>query len=263
MKKIIIAAIIFIAGTLFITSGFLLFKDNDTSIPEKIEVSYPYVEIYKNGFVVASDGKKVYYLNKDNKKIFEYKKKITASKDLSKYYYKDGYAIFPKEDKLGITDENGKVIIKPIYTQIEIIDRNIFLVTTEDGSSYFIDEKDKKISKGDYYDIKQLTDKFYLASKNGKTGLIDTTGEVIIPIEYSFIEVINENKIFIATKSIGVENGNIFEFKNNQMIPLQIPEFTSCIYDDTYLYLRDLQNINYLYNYKTKETIKLKFISIL
>lgn len=259
MKKIIIAIIIFISGSLFITSGFLLFKDKDTSIPDKIEVSYPYVGTYKNGYIVASDGKKIYYLDKNNNKILEYKKDIPAVQALNKYYFKDGYAIFPKEDKLGVVDATGKEVIKPIYTKIEIIDKNTFLVTSEDGSSYFINSKEKRISKGNYYGIYQLTDTMYLASKNGTTGVINKNGDEIIPIEYSLIEAINDDKIFIATKSTGIENGNIFEFKNNQMQPLQIPEFTSYIYDDTYLYLKSLQKTNYIYNYKTKELITLKY----
>lgn len=133
-------------------------------------------------------------------------------------YINNDYFIVTKEGKTGIIDANGKVIVDLKYNAIQKIDETEALQATNSEQSRtdiidnemkihdglqnaYISKKDNYIklySENDvkYYNLdgkettyKQLfpNNQVYATQKDGKWGLVDTNGNIVVNFEYDFV----------------------------------------------------------------------------
>lgn len=139
-------------------------------------------------------------------------------------YYKDDKFIVSKEGSAGIINGEGKIVIDLKYSSIQKIEgtRALQAVDTENNRTDIIDEElkinegltDANIVKKDnyiklysqndmkYYDLsgkeveyKELcpNNQIYADKKDGKWGLIDINGNIIVPYEYESVTEQNGN----------------------------------------------------------------------
>ena len=139
-------------------------------------------------------------------------------------YFKDNYFLVTKDGKTGVIDGNGNVVIKLEYDAIQAIDGTSVLqaIKTNDNKTDIIDsnmnihegivnanvlKKDNYIkvySETDmkYFDFEgnEITYKslfannsLYASKNNGKWGLVDANGKVVVPYEYDMVTEQNGN----------------------------------------------------------------------
>lgn len=110
---------------------------------------------------------------------------VPAKYDLA-YPSVNGLIIVIKEGKWGMINMLNDVIVEPLYSIIDALDSSFVRVgkSEEDNQIYFRE------------------DRWYI--KNAKYGLIDTTGEVVLPLEYEHIELWDNGYYY-------VENGIIHQ----------------------------------------------------
>ncbi len=109
------------------------------------------------------------------------------------YYFENNYAGFRTfNDKMGLIDSLGNVVIEPNYKYIhnrkEL--KNIFEAAIIINKKYkrgFIDLQGNTKIPFDYEDVYYLGNDLVRVSKNNKTGVIDIENKIILPIKYDYI----------------------------------------------------------------------------
>ena len=212
----------------------LKYKENDKygilSIDGKKITDAKYDEIesiaYKSNILAVKQNDKYGVINITGKTIAncEYD---TISAD---YYYNDnskyeyaGYIVSVKTDngyRYGYIKYDGKVLLKPEYTQIERIpleeeEKQIYLIAYKDGQAGLIKNKSIVLDH-EYESIEYNGENNVLTiGRARKYGVTDLKGKIILPLEYDEIDVVGncirttknqENKIFDIN---GNEQGNV------------------------------------------------------
>ena len=212
----------------------LKYKENDKygilSIDGKKITDAKYDEIesvaYKTNVLAVKQNDKYGVINTKGKTIVncEYD---TISAD---YYYNDnskyeyaGYIVSVKTDngyRYGYIKYDGKVLLKPEYTQIERIpleeeEKQIYLIAYKDGQAGLIKNK-RIVLNHEYESIEYNGENNVLTiGRARKYGVTDLKGKIILPLEYDEIDVVGncirttknqENKIFDIN---GNEQGNV------------------------------------------------------
>lgn len=119
----------------------------------------------------------------DNVKIEEYSK--------IEYNY---FAMYSKNDKVGVIDKTGKILIKPEYLDVFIPNpsKDVFICYENSDSYKFLNSKGEELySDFENVDILQTSDlslefdkNFLRFRKDGKYGLINYEGIVIVSANY-------------------------------------------------------------------------------
>ncbi|WP_339628401.1 WG repeat-containing protein [uncultured Maribacter sp.] len=125
--------------------------------------------------------------------------------------------------KEGLINTNGKIILNPIYDEISGYYQNGYMRVRNNGKTGIIDEQGKIVIPIEYEDISDLKDGLFLAKKSNKYGMINTKEEIVIPFEYSKIRFFNESLALVLLNGkagyINKENEMIIEpnYKYNFM----------------------------------------------
>jgi tetratricopeptide (TPR) repeat protein len=167
--------------------------------------------------------------------------------------YKLGYIVVRNDVgngdvKYGLVGINGQSILLPEYESIDVISNNKLLVT-KDKMNYLIDETGTALSSK----YKTVTDlnPYFRVEQNGKFGLMDNNGKLIIPINYENILV--DSPFCIFTNKLKQEG--IMDLSGNIILNAQ-PNSLSCLGNG--MYSMDIGNKSTsfsLYNAMLKRTV--------
>lgn len=104
--------------------------------------------------------------------------------------------VYDSSFKIGLINKKGKLLINPKYDYAEIMKYG--LVKLKVGSKFdlfkYKDDSIYKISINEYDFIGKLNEERLFVAKNKKSGFLDTSGKVVVPIKYSFKESDLTNK---------------------------------------------------------------------
>lgn len=119
------------------------------------------------------------------------------------------------KNKHGILDEDGKVIQRIIYDELECqsYDGGMFLLTSN-GKAFYANNKGELISKHGYDFGEMFWSRRARVSYNGKFGYIDSTGAEVVPLIYKNAEPFYYNVAVVGNgKKYGMINnlGGIIE----------------------------------------------------
>lgn len=141
-----------------------------------LPLEYDYLDYNKEYVIVAKEGVIEVY-DKEFKKL-EIENNTRVILGIGKYLYS------VKNNKLGVIDKNGKVIITPKYDNfLKLNDRDI-MIGYKDGKSYLINLETKKEKLLDYENFGEESEGMILTLKDRKLGYIDIEGNEIIPNKY-------------------------------------------------------------------------------
>lgn len=141
-----------------------------------LPLEYDYLDYSKEYVIVAKEGVIEVY-DKEFKKL-EIENNTRVILGIGKYLYS------VKNNKLGVIDKNGKVIITPKYDNfLKLNDRDI-MIGYKDGKSYLINLETKKEKLLDYENFGEESEGMILTLKDRKLGYIDIEGNEIIPNKY-------------------------------------------------------------------------------
>ena len=158
----------------------------------------------------------------------------------------------------GWAGKSGKLLIEPIYEKLEATGDSPFLVVKKDEKYGVIDSTGKVILPFKYEALEHF-DPFsfetdikrgdaFIVTENGKQGVINTKGKLLIPMEYEFIETCSngiickkegvtkimnlEARVYFETNEPGIGNyssgygfvktGNLqYDFYGNKITPVK------------------------------------------
>lgn len=113
------------------------------------------------GVAAVCEGDSVYFIDHSGQPIND--RKFARDTQYGNYVYHGKYAAIPVDGKYGLIDSNGEWAIQPEYSDIHAGPRNMWCV------------------------------------KNGdRQGVIDTDGQFVIPVEYGYVWIYNDDGIIVA-----------------------------------------------------------------
>ena len=154
---------------------------------------------------------------------------------------RDGYIVKDDTGLYGIVDSSKKVILQNQYQEIEKVYGNDLYVVTQDGSQKVVNSSGEDVLTQGFEQIAAILktkDQGVIYISNGKYGVMNLAGEVLIEAQYDNLVEAKAN-IFIATK--GKKQG-IVDIENNEKVPFQ---YQSITYNETGdIYVAEDENFN-------------------
>lgn len=112
------------------------------------------------------------------------------------------YALFTKNNKYGLVDSSGNVLIKPTYLGAEVLNEGFFVFKNAKNKLGIINYKNQLILPFDYDEIRpDSARKFVIVSKNGKYGEASYLGKMTIPLEYDGLTYLNNKPFLLSYKN--------------------------------------------------------------
>lgn len=104
-----------------------------------------------------------------------------------------GFAIFQRDNKVGLFDSHAIEIISPVYNDIKVLDSTIISVS-ENGTWKVIDLGGKTILSPGYTNLKMWNNRRIGFQKEGKWGMVDYEGNILVapvfdkiqPLDFDF-----------------------------------------------------------------------------
>jgi|GEM_PF-5034606 len=139
------------------------------------------------------------------------------------------YFIFKEGAKSGVINRQNEIVIKPDYEEIIRLNNNY--IANNNNSTELYDPNFKLISRI-YASVKAAGWKDALITTNGeKFGVIESSGQILIPFKYDVIEPFNSRLIKIYTG----ENCGLIDTNLNIVVPIIYNSSFEQYSDDRYL----------------------------
>ena len=164
------------------------------------------------------------------------------------YYYVTSY---PGAEVVAVTDFGGKgkiidyygnvVIPEGKYTQFTYPAENLYICYLGNEYKYELVriEGTKAEVLGQYQNIRKLNGKYFSATKDNKVGVINYSGEVIVPFKYKSVEVLGE---FLFTVINDNNKKGVADYYGNEIIECKYSAVTASgagRYDTETIMLKD------------------------
>ena len=149
-----------------------------------IEPQFDFSQDFCNGFAQVSDETDLYgFINKKGELVIPYQFKK------AEYFSENGLAAVQLDDKWGYIDTTGKFVIEPKFQYAGPFRNGLAQVKViiNDEKWECIDTTGKTVPAPDCYACGYFENGFATFRKNGKVGVIDTTGKIIIEPKYDEI----------------------------------------------------------------------------
>ncbi|OIV41766.1 WG repeat-containing protein [Flavobacterium johnsoniae] len=158
------------------------------------------------------------FISKGQSKFESLRKKLIENKTYEYVYkFENNYAVFRTfNNKMGLIDSLGNVVIKPTYEYIDNKEnlKNLFeaaIVVNKKYKRGFIDLQNRVKIPFEYDDIFYMGNDLIRVSKNNKTGVADIENKIILPLKYDYIQ--NQNGILFVQTNNAID---LFDSKGKQ-----------------------------------------------
>lgn len=177
--------------------------------------------VITNNGIISAEFESIYILNSDGIS----KPEIMETWKFARYDYDVSYFLPSLNGKLGLMNLDGKMLLKPDYSKIELFG-NIISLTSDTGKKIYFPLK--RSSYPEFFkEIKTANDKVICTKSNMLSGIINQDGNIIIPFEYEYIEKLIGIDFYYVTKNKKV---GIINFKGKVIVPIEydnIKEFSN------------------------------------
>jgi hypothetical protein len=203
-------------------------KNGDIIIPLKYEDAFPFY----NGYASIKSNDKWNYINEQEQVIFSdslifsyrpiiddkavfmifgnevEKRKRMHSEDRtgSQVFVEYLNQIKKQQLKEGLINTNRKIIIEPIYDEISGYFINGFMRVRNNGKAGIMNENGEIVIPIEYDNVLDYKNGMFTAEKSNKWGIIDTENKIIIPFEYGRIRHFENDLALITNKGTGYIN---------------------------------------------------------
>lgn len=169
--------------------------------------------------------------NDDGKMIAE---KVTEAKFVEKNN-ENCFIIVQYDDKYGLLDSNGNVVLKCEYEDIKALE-NGFVTCRKDDKYALFNRNAKQVSDFGFDDCYLSKDNLIYGVINKKHGVVDEKMQVVIPFKYDYLEPFNEKGVTVAKKDnlygcINLKNQPVTDFKYMRMYTSYDGYIRACNYD--------------------------------
>lgn len=148
-------------------------------------------------------------LNSENKEIFteyDYVEAISNKDENNNLWYENDVVRVKKSGLYGLIDLSGKELLQCEYDKIEALEgvQNTFKIT-KDGKVGIADNKGNVLITPAYAEITSLDkDKsqgFIVKNSDGKYGIVDTANKQVLETKYDAVEKIYRNDYYVVTEN--------------------------------------------------------------
>ncbi len=133
-----------------------------------------------------------------------------------------------------VQDENS---LKAMYPE-----NNYYITVDRNGKYGVADQNKNSIINNEYNYIEYAFDKYFIATQNEKIGVIDETGNIVIPIENSIVQNINGTKIIQIINS----ETNVSDIYNSKMEKVLSQSDSRIYLKENYIKLVSADDIKYI-----------------
>ena len=146
-------------------------------------------------------------------------KKINVYGLYEVYTYGMGFCFQPSgSDKYGIMDKNGNVIIPAEYDKVNCFYADDYVQVEKDGKTGIINSKNEPVFEfGKYGYIEKVDENTFIAGKDGKFALVSTDGKPITDFIYESLDA--KEGVCISAKKDG--KYGVLDFKGNVILPIE------------------------------------------
>lgn len=105
------------------------------------------------------------------------------------YTFVNGHTLVKKNDKVGVMNDKGEIVISLLYNGIDIqaFAKDSVILVIQNGKYGYIDKAGNILIPIKYEDIGNYHNGQYRVKENGKWGLVNVKGDILLPIMYSNI----------------------------------------------------------------------------
>ncbi len=179
-----------------------------------IPIEFDYIDKFENGLAWAKKGNVTGYIDKTGK--------FVKQCDYAIMHESEGFAVVKRigsEYKgYGIIDKNGNFLLPMKYDYIGGFSEGLSLVRPDffEDRVYYIDKTGKKVLEieGNSGDFKEG---LAYIRKNGKYGVIDKTGKVVIPIIYDYVKDFNDGLAYVWKD----DKQGYIDKNGNEVVPIK------------------------------------------
>ena len=197
-----------------------------------IPFEYKFLDSFSNGLIVGVDKNgSLVYLTKENKP-------LTDSDYQYIFKFDNNRGITIINDKYGMINEKGQVILENKYNKIFHIKENIYAIQ-EEKTLDLVDKDGKKLTNEEYENIGEVSEKSIPVKKDGKYGVVNLEGKTIVPTIYEEIGK-PQNNMTIVLDSKELKYG-VINLKNEYVIK------------PNYLYIKQRNNNYFIYGNENGE----------
>ena len=192
-----------------------------------------------------SEDSKLLILQKDNKYgVTDLNGKQILSVDYEQIKIPGNYIIAIKDSKQIIYDLTGTPKENLKYTNILDTENENYNITVDKNDKYGLINKNGDILIGNKYNyIQYLYDNYFIVGgETGKSGIINEKGEEILPIKYEVIQKLNKDNI------VQTIVGNVLELYNKEMNNILSMENGKIEINDDYIKVYSSNQTSYISN---------------
>jgi hypothetical protein len=139
--------------------------------------------------------------------------------DGSEPAFSNGYLKVYKNGMEGIINDQGQLIVEPIYQYVSTAAKDFFVIKLNDKYGT-IDLRGKQVIPADYSRELVFSDGLAAVELNGKYGYINPKGELIIPYQYDRVADFRNGRAMVTL------NGESYEIdrQNKRIVPEVAPK---------------------------------------
>lgn len=131
--------------------------------------------------------------------------------------FENNCSVFSTTDlKQGIINDNGKVILEPVYDRVYFANEELWVVF-KNGKGGIVNNKGQLLVPLIYDDILEFSNGLAGVKKNGRYGFIDKTGRLVIPFKYEHVVPFSEG---LAAAKLSGKYGFV-SVKGSEVIPFE------------------------------------------
>lgn len=131
--------------------------------------------------------------------------------------YRNGYVVVNSDNKYGLIDFTKQVILEEKYEEVKTVVGTNLYVVKEEGKLKIINKDLETLVENKFDDVKQINGENLVFVKNKKYGIMNIAGQIRTKAEYDNIEYIFDN-YYIAKKS---DKYGIINIENENILPFE------------------------------------------
>ena len=124
-------------------------------------------------------------------------------------------AAYKENDLYGLKAADGKIILSPTYSYIQIKEDAILAI--EDNKYGLLAANGKPLTPIAFEQISPSPMGYYLFKKEGLKGIMDPKGKVIVPAQYKRLFLLNDQFLFVADSNYK----GVINLKNEMLLPIK------------------------------------------
>ena len=93
------------------------------------------------------------------------------------------------DNKWGLLDSTGEEVTKPQYDEFRLTENKKIIAVEQNKKWFLISTRGKRVTPDMFDDFEELDNYLILVKNDGKCGVINKDGKVVIPLKYDVITV--------------------------------------------------------------------------